>query len=347
MATQPLTCGNAECNFASDGKCVEGLTLDECPHLRRISIEDIQDIEEAVVGEVAAEIAEPTVELDSGEPLDRGIASDLQRRRVSRSIGLIGANESGKTSLIAGLYDLLQSGPLEGVSFAGSSTLIGFEQVCHLARAASRRTTPHTERTTVGVEATFFHLDLQSKDREVVSLFVSDRSGEDYLAATDQLSRAEEFFELRRADCVTLLVNGEQLADGEKRHEVKAATPQIVDALVEAGAIRQGCRLAIVLTKKDTVLKSLTVERTTGEFDKLVADMSARHGNYFGEVRSFSVAASPKDSEEVTRGEGIGELLLFWLQDPLPQRAIPIGGRADMPRAIDRFGSGKELVDDR
>lgn len=340
MATRPRTCDNGDCEFGKDERCIEGLSLDECPHLRRISINDIPEVaeEEAPVAKI-----EEAIELDSGEPLDREAASDLQCRRLSRSIGLIGPNDSGKTSLFAGLYDLLQCGSISGVAFAGSSTLIGFEKVCHLARAASRRATPHTERTSAGLEATFFHLDLRPDGGEVLSLFIGDRSGEDYLGATDELSRADEFFEIRRADCVTLLVNGEQLVDAEKRHEVKAMTPQIVDALIEAGAVRAGCRLAVVLTKKDAVITSQHAERATREFDALVAAIGEAHGGHLGEVRAFTVAASPKGCEQVTRGEGVAELLLFWLEEAPVSSVQNIQSRAAMPRMIDRFGHAEEL----
>lgn len=332
MATQPMTCSNADCNLASDGKCVEDYEIDECPHAGDISIDDIPEAEEQ--GTVVTQ-PEPTIALSSGEALDRDKASILQRRRVSRSIGLIGPNDSGKTSLIAGMYDLLQQGPVSGVAFAGSSTLIGFEKVCHLARAASRRTVPHTERTSRGTEATFFHLDLHQEEVGLTSLFIGDRSGEDYLAATDQISQADQFFEIRRADCITLLVNGDQLADSALRHEVRAATPHIVDALVEARAIRAGCRLAIVLTKKDSVVASQHADRAQEDFDRLVKSISDSHTAYLGEIKQFVIAASPKDCEQVARGEGLGDLLWFWLHASLPAVVLGDGARPGFERMID------------
>lgn len=337
MAAQQLTCSNPDCNFASDGKCVEGYEIEECPHIGRISIDDIPEVEEPD-GAIAQ--PEPTIALASGEALDRDKASVLQRRRVSRSVGLIGPNDSGKTSLIAGVYDLLQEGPVSGAAFAGSSTLIGFEKVCHLARAVSRRTVPHTERTSRGADATFFHLDLHQEDVGLTSLFISDRSGEDYLAATDQISQANQFFEIRRADCITLLVNGAQLADSGLRHEVRASTPQIIDALVEAGTIRVGCRLAIVLTKKDSVVASQHAERVQRDFEGLVKSIRESHSAYLGEVKPFVIAASPKDCEQVARGEGVGDLLLFWLQASPP--AISLDGPASprLERMIDLLTTG-------
>lgn len=332
MAMHPRTCSNADCNQASDGKCVEGYEIEECPHVEQISIDDIP---ETVEPDTILAQPEPTITLASGEALDRDKASILQRRRVSRSIGLIGPNDSGKTSLIAGVYDLLQEGPVSGAAFAGSSTLIGFEMVCHLARAISRRTVPHTERTSRGADATFFHLDLHQKDVGLTSLFIGDRSGEDYLAATDQISQADQFFEIRRADCITLLVNGSQLADPGQRHEVRAATPQIVDALVEARAIRAGCRLAIVLTKKDSVVASLYADRVQNDFDGLVKSITESHAAYLGEVKSFTVAASPKDCDQVARGEGVGDLVLFWLHASPPAVALSNDARPSFERMID------------
>lgn len=332
MTLKTMTCSNADCSLASNGKCVEGYEIEECPHVGKISIDDIPEAEGP---DVEVLQPEPTIALTSGEALDRGKASILQRRRVSRSVGLIGPNDSGKTSLIAGLYDLLQEGPVSDRGFAGSTTLIAFERACHLARAASRRTIPHTERTSRGVDATFFHLDLYQEGAGITSLFIGDRSGEDYLAATDQISQADHFFEIRRADCVTLLVDGAQLAESELRHEVRAVTSQIVDALIEARTIREKCRLAIVLTKKDSVVSSQHADRVHADFDGLVRTINNSHGAYLGEVKPFAIAASPKNCTQVSRGYGLDELLLFWLQATPPPTVLCGGVASTFERMID------------
>lgn len=337
MASQPSACANEDCNFAADGKCVEGYALDECPHLFRISVADIEPVDEPETARVAIKL----IALDLGEPLNRPQASSLQSRRSSRVVGVIGPNDAGKTSLLASVYDLLQEGPVAGVGFAGSSTLIGFEKVCHDARAPSQRDAPYTERTTQGADVTFFHLDLRPADGEIVSLFIGDRSGEDYLAASDDLAAAAEFFELRRADVVALLVNGEHLASSEHRHEAKAAPPQIIDALVEARSFRKGCRLAIVLTKQDSVLGSAHAERVQREFNAMVDGIVTAHGDHLSEIEGFVVAASPKDTTKVDRGYGVDKLLLYWLRDiPSP---VPVAiGRSKSSRMIDLLDSRKE-----
>jgi len=340
MASQPTGCSNEECKVAVDGKCVEGYSLDECPHATRLSVDDISE-----VGEDVLSPAPPTVlNLSLGDALDREDASALQCRRTSRTIGIIGPNNSGKTSLVAGVYDLLQGGPVGGVSFAGSSTLIGFEKICHNARAASRRDAPHTERTIAGADATFLHLDLRPNGGEVMSVFIGDRSGEDYLAAADDLTRAGDFFEIRRADVVTLLVNGEHLVSSEHRHEAKAATPQIVDALIESRALRLGCRLAIVLTKEDSVLASANADRAHREFGDLVEAIKSTHGGYLGEVGSFVVAASPRDSTHVKRGEGVDQLLSYWLAAAPAPRSVQ-RPKTESSRMIDLLDANEDIAE--
>lgn len=339
MASQPKVCANEDCSFAVDGKCVEGYPLEECPHLTRIEIESIDPVDEPEV----VRIDQKAIALDLGEALSRAQASSLQARRVSRVVGIIGPNDAGKTSLLASVYDLLQEGPVAGVGFAGSSTLVGFEKVCHDARVTSRRDAPHTQRTTQGSDATFFHLDLKPANGEIVSLLLGDRSGEDYLAASDDLSAAAEFFELRRADVVALLVNGEHLASSENRHETKAATPQIVDALVESRSFREGCRLAIVLTKQDSVLASPHAERVQREFHAMVDGLAAVHGAYLGNIDRFVVAASPKDPSKVKRGDGVDRLLKFWLGGNSPPASVP-AAIIESTRMIDLLDSAKGAV---
>lgn len=333
MASRPQSCANVECTYATDAKCVEGYSLNECPHLTSVLLEEIAEPDEVPVVQAVVRV----ITLASGEALDRANASTLQRRRLSRSIGLVGPNDAGKTSLVASVYGLLQDGPVAEILFAGSSTLVGLEKVCHDALVTSRRALPYTERTIVGAEPTFLHLDLRLTNGEVISLFLGDRSGEDYLAAADDIVRANDFYELRRADTLTLLVNGEHLAGVEHRHEVKAISPQIVDALIEGGAIREGCRLAIVLTKNDMVLASGKAERVNREFAEIVDVISERYSSYLSDIRAFAVAASPEDVAKVKRGDGVDELLRYWASSSCPAPTPSGASNVELSRMIDLF----------
>ena len=338
MAADLTTCSNSECNFANDGKCVEGYALEECPHYGKLSIDQLEDSEPA---EDPVEAATPTITLNAGSALDRASASALQRARISKTVAIIGPHDSGKTSLIAGVYDLFQEGDIGPHSFAGSATMPDFEKICHDSRAASRRSIPHTQRTIVGAEVTFFHLDISENEHPgITSLFIGDRSGEDYLMATDEIAQAASFFELRRADTITLLVNGAHLTDSEHRHETKAMTPQLIAALVEAGSIGKRQKLALVLTKKDTVLASPHSVRAQAEFSDMVEAIREQYSHKVSSIVSFTVAASPKVDSGVKRGDGLDELLSSWLASSGPEY-LSYPAAALPARYIDRLSDLK------
>ncbi len=318
--------------MAVDSKCVEGYTFEECPHFTKVNVQDIQEID---VSPPASPIRPPVIELYTGLAENRQQASLHQRSRISRTIGIIGPHFSGKTSLIASIFDLLQERLVIDYSFAGSSTMVGFEKVCHDARAPSRRAKPHTERTIRGADATFLHLDIgRPKESDIISLFLADRSGEDYLTVADNISQAKGYFELFRADTITVLVNGEHLIDSRKRHEVRAALPQLVSAMREAGAIRGDQRIAVVLTKNDIVLESAHADRANSDFDKIVWEIQEGHCTERAEIERFIIAASPESTDRVARGEGVAELLAYWLCPRRPDPA-PSADKMLFPRFID------------
>jgi hypothetical protein len=75
----------------------------------------------------------------------------------------------------------------------------------------------------------------------------------------------------------------------------------------------------------------------------MVTQISDSHSAFLGEIRAFTVAACPKDCEQVARGDGIGDLLLFWLEEAPAPSVQTIQSRASMPRMIDRFGHHEEI----
>jgi len=297
-----MVCANPVCRVAETGRCVDGLKLADCLQYGRKA-----EVNHGTESPGRAGIALPTA--DTLTPAE---ASNVLRGGDSRVVAIIGQTDSGKTSLIASLYDLFQDGPVAEIEFARSQTLHAFEYTCHDARAASRRGAPHIDRTPLG-EVRFYHLDVGGGAAgERLSLVLGDRAGEEYRKLADDPSVATTLNELARADSMTILVDGERLTDSGERHNLHSEIILMLQGLRDGRALRVGLPLAVVLTKLDAVRASPNGERATRDFDALLAELRRLFGDLVSEVRAFQIAASPK-VDNVRRGIGVPELLLFWI----------------------------------
>ena len=322
----PPHCANPDCQVAVDGRCMEGFPdTTTCPQFDRISIVSVAATAEAYPSPKNGVAMQESTTLSVDE------ADDVVKEKPSRVIAIVGPHAAGKTSLIAGLYDLFQLGQVGKVAFAQSFSLHAFEQAAHDSRAASRRTTPNTARTERG-EVRFYHLELgETVSGAVLSVLLGDRAGEEYLEARSNPLSAQEFPELRRADALTLLVDGRRLLDAGKRHNLRSEIRQTLQAFVEAGVVRPTQRLALVLTKLDVIRKAGDGgERTFQGFDTLVAGLRADYGANFAAVESFQIAAQPS-TDGARRGENLDCLLAYWMAEPLRYRPVPM--HFDAPEA--------------
>lgn len=273
----------------------------------------------------------------AGTKLTMRDATALLRRRSCNVIAIVGPYDSGKTSLVASLYDLFQNGPIQSAEFVASQTLHALELASHHSRIASGRAKPDSERTPVG-KAGFYHLDIVPfQQANVVTLLLGDRAGEEYRSAGDDVDLAGEFPELARADVITLLADGERLVDLETRHNVPTQIEGMLRAFVEAGVTATTQCVALVLTKLDAVNGSDQAKSVHAHFDALLERLRTRYGQYFAAVEPFEVAAAPR-VEGVPRGTGLTDLLTFWLSKPLVRRTpVSTSGNQDLPtRAIGR-----------
>lgn len=301
-----VICANRECRIAETGRCVEGLELEVCPHYgREPEVEEIAD-GEAETSDPGAGLALP-----GADALTLEQASQVLRQSDARVIAIIGPKGAGKTSLIASLYDLFQEGDVGGAEYARSETLHAFELACHDARAASRRGEPDMERTGHG-EVRFYHLDLAGGAAgEGLTLLLGDRAGEEYRSAADDAAELSPFPEIRRADTVTVLVDGQRLQDAGGRHNLRSEIIMILQALHDGGALRGGQCLVLALTKLDVVQASPHRDRAETDFTGLVAQVERVFGGSFSQVETCVIAASPKTAA-VKRGTGVAEMLTFW-----------------------------------
>lgn len=330
-----VRCANPDCRVAEDGKCVEGFELASCPHYGRVAAEP--DHEGDDTDELETTIA---IGLPSADTLTPDDVSRLLRAGETRIIAVIGPSDAGKTSLIASLYDLFQEGPVAGVEFARSRSLHAFERTCHDARAASRRGIPHISRTPRG-DVRFFHLDLAGGVAgEALALALGDRAGEEYRGAADDPSVSRGFPEVKRADSLTLLVDGERLLNSGARHNLRNELTLILQALIDEGAVNARQRLAVVLTKLDAVQTAAEAGRAEADFQSLLAQIRRLFGAVFADISPFKIAASPK-TDAVPRGTGVPELMTFWLEPS----AAPVVIRTDAPKSARAFARLRPIAE--
>ena len=305
-AGEVVVCANPDCRVEESGACVEGFDKMDCPHY------GLSAGEHANGAEAQSDVQQTTVVLPGADALTPVEASGVLGAGDARVVGLLGPVNSGKTSLIASLYDLFQEDRVGQLGFARSRTLHAFERACHDARSASRREHPSTNRTARG-DVRFYHLGIAGEAAAgEVALLLGDRSGEEYEELTNEISSAADFCELRRADSLSILVDGERLVDAATRHVVYNEALLLLQALHDSGHVRRGLQLAVVLTKLDVVKASTVTERAEGDYVRLVAQLRRLFGHFFAGIEPFRIAASPK-TRELTRGAGVAQLLSFWL----------------------------------
>ena len=325
---QDIVCSNPDCRVAETDRCVEGLEFDACPYYGRKAGEssEISIPEEEDEGE--------SISLPSGNTLSPTEASGILRQGPARVIAVIGPINSGKTSLIASLYDQFQEGGIEQVEFSCSQTLQAFEHTCHDARAMSRRGTPHTNRTPLG-EVSFYHLEvIGGPAGEKVALLLGDRSGEEYEAVADDVSVVASFCEVSRSDSLTILVDGERLLGGE-RHNLHSNIIMMLQALRDGCGLPKDARLALVLTKLDAVNGVPESTIALRAFQRLFEDVQRLFSDVLKTIESFHVAASPK-SNALPRGTGVGALLSFWIETPISPVSVKLQ-RPNYARAFARL----------
>lgn len=326
MDTTTLVCSNPDCDVAVTKRCVEGLELTACPHFGRPRETTIVDNSDEATPTPPAKAI--TISLPPAGTLAIAQATAIRCARQSRVIAIVGAKASGKTSLIAGIYDLFQTGPIDSTLFARSRTLHAFEQACHDARAASRRGVPHTARTARG-EVRFYHLDVTDKPLgDPLALLFGDRAGEEYTNIIDDHSSVR-FPETRYADSIALLVDGDRLQDAGARHNLVSETALLLRALIEGEMIATGQHLALVLTKLDSVERSPNRDRAHRDFEHLAEAINEQFASHFASISTFAIAASPQTAQ-IARGTGVTELFTSWLKPQVfPATRVPIAPTTD------------------
>ena len=313
--TAIFVCVNEACEYASTGKCVEGNSVEECPHLESADLasseggDEIETGTEIIVGEETS-----IFQFNTGDALSVADGSEMLKAKRASVVALVGQAEAGKTSLIGEVYDAFQYGHYETLCFAGSRSLIAFEKICHKIRGTSRGSDLFEERTDVITDPVLFHLSVARKKGEVQDILIADRSGETYRDMLDRPSLAAECIELRRASVLNLLVDGARLTDSSERASVITECQQIMQTLAYSSLISWGSRVNVVLTKLDAVDVSPESKQSHSAFETIVSRIRSIMPGGCKRPGVYKVAARPHN-ELYGKGFGVEALLNDWLED--------------------------------
>lgn len=315
-------CDQEGCTVHNDGKCLEGFEdLNQCPHCQFVEVEDEVSVEEEI--NIANSEEELEFNLPDGLALNAASARSITRDKPTHLILIAGDEESGKTTLLASLYECFLVGPFGQYSFAGSQSLVGFEARCYLSRIHSGRSFPETERTKPGASDTLLHLRVfdKSKNKQTDLLF-SDLPGEIFRLAKDSTEECKKLKILHRCDRFVLLLDCERLIDFENRHETFANGVGIIRSCLDSEMLRGDVIIDVLFTKWDSVeLQTDNKDEFLAYFGHIRENMEQKFGLRVGALRFFNVAARPKTSA-LNFAYGIKDFFSLWVEEKSIQKPI-------------------------
>ena len=286
-------CITQDCTVADTGTCLLSNDPSSCPH--RLAAEDKGE-------QATSEVDLPSrAAFPGSRACTLSDARGLMAERYVHLVGILGEPNAGKTGCLASLYLSVGQKCIDGLAFADSRTLMGFEEISQGARRWNDGRIPEqfTDHTVLPDDRTagFLHIRLASSHQEKsVDLLCSDLPGEWTTELIDG-NRVDRLQFLKRADAIWLVVDGRETVALEKRQVCLQRTKMAIGRL--GSFLARGRRLILVITRLD--------EQTP---DDSVVQEICDEGNRCGfETESVVVASFSKDGSEVPPGTGIGRLI--------------------------------------
>lgn len=188
--------------------------------------------------------------LRGSDPLTPTEASSLAAVGETRLVIWAGEHDSGKTTLCAELYERHRRGKAQTV-FAGSETLLGFEERIHLSRVESGRLIPRTKRTELDPdERELLHLAVQG-DAGRTDLLIADIPGEVFRRIRDHEISTSDVPLLSQADKLAIVVDGALIARPGDRTMAIHFARQLIDELAAGDLPAEKMDIVLLLTKLD------------------------------------------------------------------------------------------------
>jgi len=287
--------------YAPEMSCSNGeAKLEECAHWKSTTETTQSSDEHQVKNETNDEFLFPW----TGNAMGAVDLNFLAGTGSTRLLMMAGAADAGKTSLLAAFYLLIARGiSPEGVSFAGSLTLEGWENIASSLRWSMKDGPSFPAHTSSGAgrRPGLLHLSLRTPTK-MCELLAADAPGEWFSAwaSNQQAQQAEGARWLAACSDVLLVIADSYALSGPARGPARKA---LIDLFRRIGSELNGRPVALVWTKCDVAVPE--------EITNTIRDAAARSlQNYL----EFHVSMHPTpQAESQNHGQGIVELLQWIL----------------------------------
>ena len=308
-------CSLAECTLAVTGMCVLAHSpASGCPNF----LSEPEPADHGTPDLPKSDLR--TRPLSAGNELGTQELASQMAQRYGTVVGVLGDTGTGKTCLLSALYLLASIAELRiGLTFGGSSTLVGFEQRLRLLRSWEGAGLPDqlVEHTILADPRRpgFVHLAFNdARLRTTHDLYFSDLPGEWTTDLIKRVSVVTRFLFLRRADVLLVAVPAPSLLRADKRHNEVQNCRILLQRLRDAVGVDQRVPVVFAITRCDLTGPSLPPAAYE------VAAASQEFG--FSNTSIVPVAAFSA-REDVPSGFGLGDLMEAILGSPRDESAVP------------------------
>ncbi|WP_158799418.1 hypothetical protein [Pedobacter sp. L105] len=310
-------CNEEGCQVLMTGKCINNLQIDNCPHYSDVkgfdnnSQLEFDEDKDVVIGKI--EVNKNVIDVYSGKALNLTEVNRISKSSLTRLVILAGLPDAGKTTMLLSLMHLFQTNTsFEGFLFAGSETLLDFEEKSHPSKIASEKLDDDTNRTPIG-PPTFLHLKVaqQTDVNNTIDLLFTDISGELFIALKDSSQDAKKFIICQRADHFALFFDSDRITTLKERANARTSGLGIIRSLNESGTLLPHTHIQVIFSRWD-LFKNKGDQKIHNQFiDLLKTDISSQFGKLY-DITFFEVSARPK-SGTLPFGFGINKIFPLWV----------------------------------
>ena len=248
--------------------------------------------------------------LPSGDALNDEDLYLLTAKKNTRIIYVLGPVGSGKTTFESMIYECFLKNIDEELLFAGSETLLGFEQRLNNLRVVSGNSTAKMERTNIQERHCFLQLYLKDK-QENYSVVFSDISREIFdRCVANKTNMEEDLKNLDLTQNIVLFIDGEALLDKSRRQGAVSQLRTFLQTLKSSNLYSPGYNIDIVISKNDVIC-----EKSNGNADSFIDNISEKFSDLKGAYifRFYRIEALNGNSISDSTSTSLFELLKIWL----------------------------------